>query len=207
MIHSNEQRIAGLSLILAGGLIVFIMMHHPTHFGAAALNAWVHGGMIGVILLATIGVSYWGVSSPQSRLLRLSATLLYFVGSFLNILAGAINGFIVPEVIEQFGDGLSRDLQGFAWAFNQTMARIAVVVHGVAMLLFSLQSSNSGSPKIEAAFRGIGGLAGILTIGILIVHRGSMAVHTALAVYSLDAIWIVTMGVFLVSAKELARNE
>lgn len=207
MIQSIEQRIAGISLIFVGGLIVFIMMHHPSHFDAPVLNAWVHGSMIGVILLATIGVTYWGICSPQSQLLRISGTLLFVLGSFLNVFAAAINGFIVPEMLERFGEDFSRDLHGFAWAFNQTMARIAVVVHAIAMLVFSLQSSRSQSPKIEGTFRAVGGIAGIVTVGILIVHRGSMDVHTALAIYSLEAIWIVTLGVFLVSAKVNCRSD
>jgi hypothetical protein len=163
--------------------------------------------MIGVILLTTIGVSFWSVISAQGPLLRVSGTLLFFVGSLLNILAAALNGFIVPEIFERFGDEVSRDLHGFAWSFNQTMARIAVVVHAAAMFIFSLQSSKSHAPKTEAAFRGIGLVAGVLSVGILIVHRGSMDVHTALAIYSLEAIWIFTLGLLMTFAGPRFRGE
>ncbi|MDP1563965.1 MAG: hypothetical protein Q8M16_21495 [Pirellulaceae bacterium] len=67
-------------------------------------------------------------------------------------------------------DEVSPDLRAFAWAMNQTVARIAVIFHGVAMMLFGCQAFLIPSRWLDIPTRVFGVMAGFLSIGILVMH-------------------------------------
>jgi hypothetical protein len=190
---TNQRTVANI-LMFSGVLAIFIMMHHPTHFDQSTLNAWVHGGMIGTILLSTFGVTYYSLQCNIQRPLVLAGCLLYIFGSIFNILAATINGFVMPELIAKFGTESTAELRSLGWFTNQNLARLAVVLHGVVMLLFSLDLVITRPSKSAAALAVLGLLCGIFSTGILIVHRGHLDVHTAIYIYGIESIWLVLCG-------------
>jgi hypothetical protein len=196
-----ERRCVGVLLTLSGLMTVFIMFHHPTHLDSGSLNAWVHGGMIGVILASTFGVTYLGAFFSPRRPVLLAACLLFALGSVLNILAATINGFVVPELLSRFGAELSTDLRAAAWSMNQNLARIAVVTHSAAMVLIGTQLLSGRTRRIEILMAVVGVVAGVLSLGVLVVHRGQMDVLTAFIVYAFEAVWIAMTGWLLLSWK------
>lgn len=197
-----ERNLVGGSLIFAGISVVPLMFWHPTTFDATVASAWVHGGMIGISALSMIGIAYLALVSTHSRAVRLTVMLLYGTGSMLNTIAAAINGFAIPEVVASFGSQAPQDLISFAWALNQTLATVAVVFHATAMITFGLQPLCFHRIRMGDTFRIIGCITGLLTLGILVIHRGQINVHTALALYGLEALWIVFAGVMLVMSQE-----
>jgi hypothetical protein len=142
-----------------------------------------------------------------SRASVLAASLLFVVGGVLNVLAASINGFAMQETHARFGESLSPDLRAFAWALNQTLAAVAVVAHAGAMILFGLRPFVGAARRLEGAVRGLGLLAGCLALGILIVHRGSLVVHTAMMIYGLEALWIMSVGVFMLFAQDAGHDQ
>lgn len=198
MARSSEYQVVGGSLFVSGIAVITLMLYHPTNFGM--LNAWVHGGMIGVIALSTLAITYLATGPSSGRVIRHSAAMLFLWGGILNVLAAAINGFVTPEVFEPLGDEVSPELRTFAWALNQTMARIAVIFHGVAMMLFGCQAILTPSRWLEVPTRVFGVVAGVLSIGILVMHQGKLDVHTALVIYGLEALWLMLVGALLIEA-------
>lgn len=207
MNSQRENRWVGSSLIIAATLTIFIMLHHPTGYNAGILNEVVHGSMIGVIWLATFGVCYFGLILGIHRPLVLAASLCYLFSSLLNILAASINGFVVPEMVRKFGTEQSETILALCWALNQTLARISVVGVSVSMVLFGMHFVGPFSNLLSRIVAGIGVLAGMLGCGIMIMHNGQLDVHTALVIYSLQAVWLILVGVLTMTYVSPDKNK
>lgn len=94
------DRPVGIILFLAAILVVVTMSHHPSGHGGT-LVPLVHGAMIVLLSTLMFGFSYVALRRGLSHPVILAALVAYLLNYFSHIIAGTINGFIVPALAEQ----------------------------------------------------------------------------------------------------------
>src|SRR5689334_7401672 len=135
---SPRARALAARVLLASALIsMFAMAHHPTAHGVPpaellraliekqALNAWVHGTLIALLLATTwalVELSAWrGLHRAPVR----AAVLLQWTGVLAMIVAALVSGFLTTRIATRFVDagaaGLeqARALLAAGWEVNQ----------------------------------------------------------------------------------------
>jgi hypothetical protein len=194
----QNQRNIGILLMVSALAAVFLMFHHPTHFHGSNLNALVHGGMIAVILVSTLGVTFLAIAQEMRRPFVLAALLLYGVGSIFNILAALINGFVVPQWLAQATGPNIEDIQSLAWIINQNAGRLAVYTHGLGILSFGIHLLLNAPTRLGRLISLVSLLIGSFTPLVLVLHDNRLTVHTALIIYSLESIWLMAISLMLI---------
>jgi hypothetical protein len=194
----QNQRNLGILLMVSAVAAIFLMFHHPSHFHSSNLNALIHGGMIAVILVATLGVTFLAISQEMRRPFVLAALLLYGVGSIFNILAALINGFVVPQWLAQATGPNIEDIQSLAWIINQNAGRLAVYTHGLGILSFGIHLLLNATTRLGRLISLVSLLIGSFTPLVLVLHDNRLTVHTALIIYSLESLWLMAISLMLI---------
>jgi hypothetical protein len=194
----QNQRNIGILLMVSAVAAIFLMFHHPSHFHSSNLNALIHGGMIAVILVATLGVTFLAISQEMRRPFVLAALLLYGVGSIFNILAALINGFVVPQWLAQATGPNIEDIQSLAWIINQNAGRLAVYTHGLGILSFGIHLLLNAPTRLGRLISLVSLLIGSFTPLVLVLHDNRLTVHTALIIYSLESLWLMAISLMLI---------
>ena len=170
------------------------MAFHPSDAHAGGLAAAVHSSMI--ILLSLMG---WGFL--QFSLARglgsgwVSAGLLaYAVSIFGHLVAGTINGFVVPALANPEAP-IIHDIFRFAWQANQAFAKLGMIAGSVAYLLWSADLLRDGSGRLLG---GAGAAIGIAVPVLLLSGLVRLDVHGALLLYGLQALWAMMVGVAMI---------
>ena len=171
------------------------MAFHPSDAHAGGLAAAVHSSMI--ILLSLMG---WGFL--QFSLARglgsgwVSAGLLaYAVSIFGHLVAGTINGFVVPALVNPAPVG--HDIFRFAWQANQAFAKLGMIAGSAAYVLWSVdlwRAPENPRPALAAA----GAAIGIAVPALMLSGIVRLDVHGALLLYGLQALWAVMIGAAMV---------
>jgi hypothetical protein len=194
----QNQRNIGILLMVSAVAAIFLMFHHPSHFHSSNLNALIHGGMIAVILVATLGVTFLAISQEMRRPFILAALLLYGVGSIFNILAALINGFVVPQWLAQATGPNIEDIQSLAWIINQNAGRLAVYTHGLGILSFGIHLLLNATTRLGRLISLVSLLIGSFTPLVLVLRDNRLTVHTALIIYSLESFWLMAISLMLI---------
>ena len=194
----QNQRNIGILLMVSAVAAIFLMFHHPSHFHSSNLNALIHGGMIAVILVATLGVTFLAISQEMRRPFVLAALLLYGAGSIFNILAALINGFVVPQWLAQATGPNIEDIQSLAWIINQNAGRLAVYTHGLGILSFGIHLLLNAPTRLGRLISLVSLLIGSFMPLVLVLHDNRLTVHTALIIYSLESIWLMAISLMLI---------
>jgi hypothetical protein len=194
----QNQRNIGILLMVSAVAAIFLMFHHPSHFHSSNLNALIHGGMIAVILVATLGVTFLAISQEMRRPFILAVLLLYGVGSIFNILAALINGFVVPQWLAQATGPNIEDIQSLAWIINQNAGRLAVYTHGLGILSFGIHLLLNAPTRLGRLISLVSLLIGSFTPLVLVLHDNRLTVHTALIIYSLESLWLMAISLMLI---------
>jgi hypothetical protein len=199
----QNQRNMGILLMVSGAVAIFLMSHHPTHFHSSNLNALVHGGMIAVILVSTLGVTFLAIAQGIKRPFVLAALQLYGIGSIFNILAALINGFVIPQWLSQATVPNIEDIQSLAWIINQNAGRLAIYTHGLGILSFGIHLLLNAPTRLGRSISVVSFLIGSFTPLVLVLHDNHLTVHTALVVYSLESIWLIAISLTLIWTRSL----
>lgn len=196
--RSISERTAGLVLLATSTASVLGMANHPTSFAEyTALSRMLHGMLVVVAVLAFAAFVEFARKRGLARFSVLLGLVFLAFGTIANALAGSINGFVVPELM----DNATADeaVLALCWALNQTMAQGAVYASGAAFLIWGadMAVTNSGSVRIAGV---AGALSGLVPVMLLATSLMDMSVGGAVVAYSIQA----AFG--LVAAWVLVRN-
>lgn len=209
----TDDRKAGLAFIAGsiGGMVT--MAIHPTSAGVltpaqferlAVVSGIAHSlAMVSflVMFLGAIGLTRRLAAREGERPDRLAISGLvgYGFGAVALLLATAVSGFIVPDIMRHMiRDGAAnvsqwRMIIDAVFQFNQAFARIYSVAASAAVMLWSVSALlNGGFGKVIAVY-------GCLIAPVLIVLIGAghlrLDVHGMAVVVLAHAIWFVGVGV------------
>jgi heme A synthase len=209
----TDDRKAGLAFIAGsiGGMVT--MAIHPTSAGVltpaqferlAVVSGIAHSlAMVSflVMFLGSIGLTRRLAAREGERPDRLAISGLvgFGFGAVALLLATAVSGFIVPDIMRHMiRDGAAnvsqwRMIIDAVFQFNQAFARIYSVAASVAVMLWSVSAlRNGGLGKVIAVY-------GCLIAPVLIVLIGvghlRLNVHGMAVVVLAHAIWFVGVGV------------
>lgn len=198
--HSDAKydKWAGPALIVAALGVTLMMSHHPTSVGGMpGLNEFVHGAMIALIGVMSWGVAYMAVRRGIGRPAPLAGLIAWGFATLANIIAATINGFAVPALAAH--PDVGHDVFMLAWELNQAFARLAVVATGAAFVIWAHGWALRGG--IWTRLVGIHGVIfGVVPVAMLATGT-RMNVAGAMIVYSLHALWIAMLGLYLWSGR------
>ena len=208
-------KIAGGVLILAAFGAMALITQHPTvgspgHDSIAgeiisesALNRFVHGGMIGFVMVFYFAMSTLSQKLGETRSSVRGAQILFAAATFAMIGAPLVSGFIVPGVAEHFtAPNANQDLfhaqLSLLGEVNQALAKLGTVFYGAAILLWSIRlAAMAGAARIS-------GIIGVLVGGA--ISAGILTGHLTLNVHGMGVV-IFLMGVwFILVALQLMRG-
>ncbi len=192
----RAEPVAGMALAGAAMLAVLTMAHHPTGAAlAVTLGRAVHGAMMALVLIMLAGFFRFAAVRGLERFTVAMALTLYASGTFANLLAASVNGFVVPALLER---GAYEANAALLWTMNQTFAKAAVYAISAAFAVWGADLLVRGSGA--ARLLGIAGLSAglapavLLTAGILDMHvAGAFVIYGAQALFAaLAGIWLAT---------------
>ena len=193
----ETTRTAGFILCAAAAATVVAMAFHPSDAHAGGLANLVHASMI--VLLTTMGWGFLQFSRARGAWNGwVSAGLAaYAVSVFGHLVAGTINGFVVPALINPEAP-VSHDIFRFAWHANQAFAKLGMIAGSVAYLLWSIDLLRDRAGRLL----GIAGVGiGIAVPLLLLTGFVRLDVHGALLLYGLQALWAVMAGVEMIRGR------
>lgn len=180
-------------LLAASALVAVVLMHHHPHGGdGAGLIRGVHGGLLAMIVIQPAVMLLLARALGWSLWTALG--LAFFVlGTCGALVAGTINGFVVPALSDypagEIGDGIFE----LAWELNQQFARNGAVAVGAGIAAF-------GTALWRAGWRVTGALglvAGLVPAVLLLAGVIDMRFYGAMATYISQLAWMVLLGVML----------
>lgn len=191
----QSLRVEGMLLAGSALLAAVLMHHHPQWTDGAIMIRLLHGaflalnlGQLAILALVTRAL---GWSLPTALGLTFIA-----MGTVFGVLAGTINGFVVPALWAypegEIGPGISQ----LAWEMNQQLARNGAVATGIGMAFL-------GAVLWQQEWRvtGIlGVLAGAVPAVLLITGVADMKFEGAILTYVTQLIWMVALGTALFRA-------
>jgi hypothetical protein len=209
-IGTRSTMIAGAILIVATGLEIASMAHHPsvrTSDAAqavrqisdmASLSGWVHGTLLAFMLLIAYGFSEFVLRRGITRPLIRAGAITYAAGVLVMFGAAMVSGFIIGELMNLTPHATTVDLQINAQlltlcrVLNQTWANVGAVAMSAGIALWSIDLLRSAG---LARFIGFLGLAiSVLPAGALIFGMMHLDVHGMTVVVLLQAAWNVAVG-------------
>jgi hypothetical protein len=209
----GATRIAAWGLITVAVLEVVAMAHHPsigskdpgeivTQLRAlAALDAQVHGILIGLLFAGLLAVVQFATERGLSRAAVRCGLVAYAAGVIIMTLAGLVDGFIVPRValtlpvIAPAQPALLAQLAAFAILFNQAFARCGAILMSAGIAAFSLDLMRGALPARALGIFGLAsGLGCALAIGAGWLR---LDVHGMGAVMLLQGLWMAGAGALL----------
>lgn len=197
--ETGDARIAGAALLAAAAASIALMAHHPTNANPTLLPP-IHGALLVVLCVHTLGFLYLCATRGFLRLPVLAGMVAYAVSVFANMGAGLLNGFVTPRLLADGPQIATPEIMAFAWASDQSLAVMAVFGAGVASVLWGLDFLRDGTSRSRLiGFAGI--VAGIVPSALLLAGVFEMDVVGAFVSYSIQSAWAVLVGWLLVTGR------
>lgn len=209
--------IAGVLLMLATLLSVVAMAHHP-HVTApditqaiqqlkdmAELAAWVHGSLIGLMLLSFWCLTEYSLRRGVEKPLVRAGLVFYGAGVVAMIGAATVSGWLTGRVATLVPNPGDTDLHvmamliNFSGAMNRTLADLGAVAMSAGILAWSL-----GLLRDRGWTRAVGALGvpvGLAPAVLLISGGMHLDVGGMTAVVVIQGIWNMALGVLLVARR------
>lgn len=184
-----ETRTAGWILCAAALATVVAMAFHPSGAHAGGLAAAVHASMITLLSVMAWGFLQFSLARGISGGLVSAGLAAYALSVLGHVVAGTINGFVVPALANS-ATPLVHDVFRFAWQANQAFAKLGIIAGSAAYLLWSADLWRGGERALAAAGAAIA--SGIIVM--LLTGAIRLDVHGALLLYGLQALWAVMVG-------------
>jgi len=195
----RSARLVGCLMIGAALLAVLAMAHHPDASGSTALARAVHGGLLVLSLFLLAG--FWMVSEKIGLgLVSVKmATVAYAYGDFSVCIAGTVNGFVVPALIdaEAQDEGLFR----FAWEMNQSLAYGSAYAVATASILWGAVLVRRPGP-LARVLGAAGLLTGAVPAALLATDALDMHIAGAMVVYTAHWVFAGLAGAWLAFSQE-----
>ncbi len=197
MDQENVQSLRWAGALLAGSaaLAAGLMHYHPHGDDAADMIRGVHGGLLALIVVQPVVMGLF-VRALGWRLLTALAIGFFVVGTLGAILAGTINGFVVPAIWEYPEGEIAAGVIQLAWEMNQALATLGAIAAGTGIALFGLALWQADW-RITGA---LGVLAGSIPALLLLTGQIDMRFYGAMWTYITQLGWLVWLGLALVRA-------
>jgi hypothetical protein len=214
---AGARRMAAWVLIAAPLLEIAVMAHHPSISSTdpaqvvsqlralAALDAQVHGVLIGLLYAVLLGMMQFATERGLARAGVRCGLLAYAAGVLIMTPAALVDGFIVPRValtvpgIAPAQPALIAQFAAFAMLFNQAFAKCGAVLMSAGIAAFSLELLRD-APSARAL--GVFGLASGLGCALAIATGWlRLDVQGMSAVLLLQALWTSGAGVLLLGRR------
>jgi len=190
------QARAGVVLASTAVLVIFTMAHHPTGHGDGApfsLANIVHAVMVVLLLAQFWALSIFSLARPGCGW-ALGGWIVYGASVFAHLIAGTVNGFIVPALAAR-GD-LPHEVFAVMWAVNQGFANLGIQLTGLGFALWSVSLlKGAGWPGRVTGLAGL--VAAIVPSALLLSGTISLNVAGAFVAYGLHAAWLILLGLMM----------
>ncbi len=220
---SKNNQIAGIILIASAILTVFAMLHHPVAHShdfeelvaeidsLQVVNQWVHASAIGMMMLMVLGLSFLGSRLGFEKIMVRGAMISFCVGAIAMVSAATIDGFVIPSFLGGF------EIRGESDAdIGYRMLRVLTSINR-SLALLGVFSMSAGILQFGAAALcrtrrlHLVGWLGVLTgvSGCVGLYTGYIqaTAHGMIVFASLIGIWLVAVGVLLISSKNVSKDE
>lgn len=212
---TSQGRTSGIVLIVSTLFSVFTMAHHPAVSAPtigealqqlksfADLTAWVHGGLIALMLVSYCALVEFSMQRGVERPLVRAGLVFYGAGVVAMIGAASVSGWITPKVAGLFANPTDQDLHtlaaliNYSGILNRTLADIGAVAMSAGIFFWS-----AGLLHSKGAARWVGALgilAGLAPALGLIAGGFHLNVQGMLAVVLIQAVWDIAVGVLLIT--------
>jgi hypothetical protein len=209
----HHARLAGIGLIAATLLSVLAMAHHPTLTAPdittalqqlkelADLSAWVHGILIGLMLLIFWCLTEYSLRRGVEKPLVRAGLIFYGAGVVAMIGAATVSGWLTARVGTLVPNPGDQDLHllailiNFSGSMNHVLANLGAVAMSAGILAWSVGLlHDQGWARAVGA---LGVLAGLAPALLLITGSMHLDVHGMMLVVLIQGIWNITLGVLL----------
>ena len=210
----NHAALAGWTLLIVTLLAVLVMAHHPSASLSDTAQAilridelsrpaeLVHAAMMTLLLVTFYGLLEFVMQRGWSRPLMRAGTIAYLVGLVVMMGAALVSGFVLPDVAAMMPHDTTVDLQIdrqlliLCRILNQACANFGVVAMSIGIGLWSLDLLRD---------RGLLRATGVLGVVVCLVPIVGLTtglirldVHGALRVLAIQAVWNLTIAVWLI---------
>jgi hypothetical protein len=190
----DNDPVAGSALAVSAALSVLVMAHHPTGTAlAAGLGRLVHGAMMALVVVMFAGFCRFAVRRGLDRFTVMLALALYSAATLANLLAGTINGFVIPALLER---NAYEENALLLWTLNQTFAKAAVFAISAAFALWGADLAVRGA-GLARLLGTAGVIAGAAPAALLAGGVLDMKVAGAFLIYAGQAAFSAAAGIWL----------
>ena len=190
----NLQSLRGAGIALAGsGLLAAALMHyHPHGDDTAALIRSSHGALLLLIMIQPAVLALVARALGWNLLTALALTFFAF-GTLGAVLAGTINGFVLPAMWAYPEGEIASGVTDLAWQMNQASATLGAIAAGFGIALYGVALWRSGWRIIG----GTGVFAGVVPAALLLTGVTDMHFTGAILTYVTYLLWQVALGIAL----------
>lgn len=215
--NPHAARAGGVLLVAATLLSILAMAHHPTAGatdirgaidqlkGMADHAAWIHGILIGLMLLVFCAYTEYALQRGIERPLVRIGLVFYGAGTVAMIGAAAVSGWVTAKAAGLVPTPTDQDLHtlalfiNFSHVFNQALANLGAVAMSGGILAWGLGLvHDKGWARVVG---GIGILAGIAPAAALLMGGLHLDVHGMMLVILVQAAWNLAVGALLIARK------
>lgn len=188
----QSLRWAGALLAVSALLAAGLMHYHPHGDDGARMIRGVHGGLLALIVVQPVVLGLLARAMGW-RILPAMALGFFTFGTLGALLAGLINGFVVPAIWEYPEGEIGSGVTQLAWEMNQAAATAGAVGAGLGIALFGAALWQTDW-KVTGV---LGLLAGAVPAALLVTGVTDMHFYGALWTYIAQLSWLVWLGVAL----------
>jgi len=211
----HHARLAGIVLTVASLLSVLAMAHHPTLTAPdiaqalqqlkdlAQLSGWVHGILIGLMLLVFWCLTEYSLRRGFEKPMVRAGLIFYGAGVVAMTGAAAVSGWLTPQVGMLVPTPNDQDLHllailiNFSYSMNQVMANLGAVAMSAGILAWSVGLMHDKGWTRWVGILGI--VAGLAPALSLISGSMHLDVHHMMAVVVLQGAWNIGIGALLMA--------
>lgn len=214
-----SARTIGIVLIAATLLQILAMAHHPSVASrnisevlgqiaaASQTSAWVHGALIGLLLVVLFVYADYCRRRGIGRPLVSAGLIAYGAGIAAMIVAAMMSGFVIARVAAAAPNVASADLQvsaqllNFTSTLNQVFANTGAILMSVGIVAWSADLLLA--PRIARPLAILGLLIGFVPAAALAMGLLHLDVQGMTWVVLLQAVWNIGVGVVLIRGADI----
>jgi hypothetical protein len=150
-----------------------------------------HGVMMVTAIVVFAALSRFTSRNGMERFAVWMGLVCLGFGTAANLIAGSVDGFVVPELAER---GLEEQMWPLTWALNQTMAQGAIYLTGAAFVLWGIDWARrtTGAARMRGMAAALVGIIPpvCLALGIINMHAfGAFIAYSIQTIFSMLAAW------------------
>ncbi|HWE45880.1 MAG TPA: hypothetical protein VG407_07610 [Caulobacteraceae bacterium] len=226
-----SDRFAGAVLGLAAVLSLVLILHHPVlgHVSSpeattaairklAALDRWVHGGLIALMALTLLGLLHLSQRLGLDKPAVAGGFVAYALGTVLVSIAGVFDGFVISDLGEHCAaagvdaaacSATALDLLRLCGTVVQDFTKVGLGAMSLGVAFWGVAFLHRRDPRGVAGLgMGLSSLAaGLAPAAMMIFAPFRFTPHTLLVTFAGLALWMLSVAAFLIFARRPAVEE